>query len=163
MSKSFIITAFMVAWVSTATAQDQIPQLNRRILDYVNTTIGTQVNRGECWDLAYEALERNNARWDGKYNYCNRYNAKKETVFPGDIIQFEKVKLRYTEGRITYTEVMKQHTAVVYSIIDQENKIFELAHQNTDFSGRKVGLSEFNLNHVTSGKVIFYRPVQASD
>jgi hypothetical protein len=58
---------------------------------------------------------------------------------------------------------MGHHTAIVYRVIDQEKKIFELAHQNTDFSGRKVGLSEFDLGNVTKGEIMFYRPIPMED
>ncbi|MCF8365943.1 MAG: hypothetical protein K9H16_09180 [Bacteroidales bacterium] len=161
MLRPFTFTIFLVFSISLIRGQENLPPLNRQILDYVKTTIGTKINRGECWDLAYEALERNNAAWDGKYAYGRLYKPDNEDVLPGDFIQFENVKLNYTKGRVTYTENMDHHTAVVYRVIDQKKNIFELAHQNTDFSGRKVGLSEFNLNHVTKGRVMFYRPVQA--
>lgn len=159
MKKSLIITISLSFYLAAANAQEGIPQLNQQIVNYVSTTIGTKVNRGECWDLASEALNRNNADWDMKYEYGERYNPKKENVLPGDLIQFESVTVQYKKGIVTYTETMGHHTAIVYRVIDQEQKIFELAHQNTDFSGRKVGLSEFNLSNVTKGKIMFYRPV----
>ncbi len=139
-------------------AQNEIPELNRNILDYITTTIGTKVNRGECWDLAYEALNRNNAAWDGKFKYGVEINPKKQMVYPGDLIQFANVEIRYQRGNTTYTETMGQHTAIVYKVIDQEKKIFQIAHQNTNFSGRKVGLSDLDLNTVVKGKYWFYRP-----
>jgi len=159
MKKYLTIIISLSFYLCTAFAQEDIPQLNQQIVNYVSTTIGMKVNRGECWDLASEALNRNNADWDMKYEYGERYNPKKEDVFPGDLIQFENVTVEYKKGRVTYTETMGHHTAIVYRVIDQEQKILELAHQNTDFSGRKVGLSEFNLDNVTKGKIMFYRPV----
>ena len=159
MKKILSITFLILFGFNASFAQDQIPELNQKIIDYVTSTIGTQVNRGECWDLAAEALNQNDAIWDWEYEYGDLYNPKKQDVLPGDLIQFENVKLEYTEGRITYTETMAHHTAIVYRVIDQKNKIFELAHQNTNFSGRKVGLSKFNIQHVTKGKMMFYRPI----
>lgn len=140
-------------------AQADIPPLNQKIIEYVKTTIGSQVNRGECWDLAYEALTRNEAIWDWAYEYGEKIDPEKESVLPGDLIQFENVEMKYQKGNMIITETMEHHTAIVYRVIDAENKIYELAHQNTEFSGRKVGLSEFYLNHVTKGSVMFYRPV----
>jgi len=159
MNKYLIFIISLSFYLNTAFTQEVLPALNRQIVDYVATTIGTKVNRGECWDLAYEALERNDAEWNKKYEYGKRYNPKNEDVLPGDLIQFENVTLQYTKGSVNYTETMGHHTAVVYRVLDQEQKIFELAHQNTEFSGRKVGLSELNLSHVTKGKLMFYRPV----
>ena len=140
-------------------AQTEIPPLNQKIVDYVTTTIGAQVNRGECWDLAYEALTRNEAIWDWEYEYGEKVDPEKDMIFAGDLIQFENVEMKYQKGNMKITESMDHHTAIVYRVIDPENRIYELAHQNTEFSGRKVGLSEFNLTYVTKGTVMFYRPV----
>ncbi len=161
MAHKFIIHALLVMIFFTANAQESIPPLNQKIVSYVSTTIGTKVDRGECWDLANQALTQNQAIWDRVYEFGQLIDPVKETVYPGDIIQFEGVELKYKKGFTTYTETMGHHTAIVYRVIDQEKKIFELAHQNTEFSGRKVGLSEFDLKNVTKGKIMFYRPVPA--
>jgi hypothetical protein len=142
-----------------SSAQEEPPAINQQIVEYVKSTIGTKVNRGECWDLAYEALTRHECIWDWDYEYGEKYDPKEETVYPGDLIQFENVVVKYKKGNVTYTETMGHHTAIVYRIIDQEKKIFELAHQNTEFSGKKVGLSEFNLENVVKGDLMFYHPV----
>lgn len=144
-------------------SQDSIPDLNKGILKYVGATLGTKVNRGECWDLAYEALVQNEAIWDWEYEYGQLYDPEQQIVFPGDLIQFEGVRMEYKVDNMVVTETMEHHTAIVYSVIDQDAKIFELAHQNTNFSGRKVGLSNFDLNQVIRGRVMFYRPVSSND
>lgn len=160
MLKHLILLAFFVQILNLpGNTQTETPPLNQKIVDYVKTTIGTQVNRGECWDLAYEALTRNEAIWDWAYEYGEKIDPKKDSIFPGDLVQFENVEMKYQKGNMKITETMAHHTAIVYRVIDAENQIYELAHQNTEFSGRKVGLSEFNLNHVTKGRVMFYRPV----
>ncbi len=152
-----IVVSFFISF--SAFTQEKIPAVNQQIIDYVETTIGTKVNRGECWDLAYEALTRYECMWDWEYEYGELYDQKKETVFPGDLIQFENVVVKYKKGNVMFTETMGHHTAIVYRIIDQEKKIFELAHQNTDFSGKKVGLSEFKLSQAVDGDIMFYHPV----
>lgn len=159
MISRFIISVFVFSLFPIANAQDSIPALNRKIVDYVSTTIGTQVNRGECWDLAYEALKRNEAMWDWEYEYGELIDPANNVIYPGDLIQFEGVETKYKTGNMTITETMEHHTAIVYRVIDQERKIFEIAHQNNQSYGRKVGLDEFNLGNVTKGKVMFYRPV----
>jgi hypothetical protein len=53
---------------------------------------------------------------------------------------------------------MGQHTAIVYKVI--EKGVYEIAHQNTQFSGRKVGVNTLNLNHVIEGDYYFYRPTK---
>jgi hypothetical protein len=159
MKRKLIIPIIFIVFVSTLKAQGKIPPLNQKIVDYVTTTIGKKVDRGECWDLAHQALSQNQAMWDWAYEYGQLIDPLKEIVYPGDLIQFEKVEVKYRKGNGIFTESMEHHTAIVYRVIDQEKKIFELAHQNTEFSGRKVGLSEFNFNNVTKGKVLVYRPV----
>ncbi|MFC2104011.1 hypothetical protein ACFLS4_01500 [Bacteroidota bacterium] len=139
-------------------AQNNIPELNKEIIKYVETVIGKKVDRGECWDLANQSLTLVNADWDKAYVYGNSIDPNKDEVFPGDLIQFKNVKVQYTEGNATYTEFMNHHTAVVYKVISKG--VFEIAHQNTEFSGRKVGISTLNLNHIVKGKLYFYRPTQ---
>ncbi len=158
--KSLLFSLLLLFTFTTATSQEETPAINQKIVEYVKSTIGTKVNRGECWDLANEALTRNECRWDLEYEYGESYDPKKETVYPGDLIQFENVELKYRKGNMRVTENLGHHTAIVYRIIDQDKKIFELAHQNTDFSGKKVGLSEFDINNVTKGKMMFYHPVE---
>ena len=139
-------------------AQSNIPELNKEIINYVESVIGTQVERGECWDLANQALIKVDADWDREYKYGKKIDPKKDKVYPGDLIQFENVKVKYTKGNATYTEIMEHHTAIVYKVL--EKGVYELAHQNTEFSGRKVGISKLDINTVVHGKMYFYRPTK---
>jgi len=154
ISALFIITSSVFA--SSATAQENIPKLNEQIIAYVKSVMGTQVDRGECWDLAAQALNRNNAEWDGMYVYGKEIDPEKDEVFPGDIIQFKNVKVRYVKDMTIYNEEMKHHTAIVYTVI--EPGVYEIAHQNTAYTGRKVGVSKLDLSTVQKGKLTFYRP-----
>jgi hypothetical protein len=138
-------------------AFSQIPELNQKIIDYVSSVIGKKVDRGECWDLAYQALTRNNAAWDGQYKYGQKINHSKDSVYPGDIIHFQGVMVKYSRDGLIYKETYKQHTAIVYKTYGKGH--YQLAHQNTGFSGRTVGLSDMNLKDIISGKLIIYRPV----
>jgi len=151
-----IICLFSIALQNKA--QDNIPTLNKQIVEYVKTTIGKKVDRGECWDLANQALTRNNAEWDLEYKYGKLLNPKNDTIYPGDVIQFEGVKVKYKKGNTTYTESMEHHTAIVYRVIGKG--VYELAHQNTGFSGRKVGLSTIDVSTITKGKMKIYRPIK---
>jgi hypothetical protein len=139
-------------------SQDSIPSLNKQILEYVKTTIGKKVDRGECWDLANQALMLINAEWDHKYKYGKLVNPKKDVIYPGDIIQFEGVKVKFKKGNTTYTEDMSHHTAIINRVIDKG--VYELAHQNTGFSGRKVGLSTLDISTIIKGKMSIYRPIK---
>jgi hypothetical protein len=160
MKRNLVLTilAFSAAFAFPVNAEETLPPLNSKIIEYVESVIGTQVDRGECWDLAFQALNRIDASWDGKYKYGKQINPKRAEVFPGDIIQFRDVKVRYRTGNTVYTETMAHHTAIVYRVL--EDGVFELAHQNTGFSGRTVGLSNLDLSTVISGRMWFYRPVR---
>ena len=140
-------------------AQDSIPKANAEIVKYVSTVIGKKVDRGECWDIANQALTRINATWDKKFVYGKLLDPKTDVVYPGDIIQFKNVMLEYAlpDGSGKAQETMKQHTAIVYRVIAKGQ--YELAHQNTGFSGRKMGLSTINLKDLKKGKIFIYRPV----
>lgn len=138
-----------------------IPPLNQKVVSYVDSVIGKKVGRGECWDLASSALDHAGAYLDKSsqktiYVFGKKLNPEKDQIFPGDILQIENVKLEYTKGNMIYTENMSHHTAVIYEVISSGH--FKIAHQNTSFSGRKVGVSELNLNTMKKGKIIFYRP-----
>jgi len=135
----------------------ETPELNLKIANYVKTVIGTKVNRGECWDLAYEALTQNNCEWDGNYKYGKKLNPKTDSIYPGDLLQFNNVTLKYKKDGLLYKENFGMHTAIIYTV--KAKGIYEIAHQNNAFSGRKVGLSELNLENLTSGTIQFYRPV----
>lgn len=137
------------------------PTLNKKVVEYVDTVIGKKVDRGECWDLAAAALDYAGAYLD-RSNQKNIYvfgkviNPKQEEIFQGDIIQMENVQVEYTRDNGIYTESMPHHTAIVYKVLEKDR--FKIAHQNTSFSGKKVGISEFSLGELKKGKIIFYRP-----
>ena len=157
MKRLAIVLGFLTATMATGIAYGQeIPATNKEIVRYVETVIGQQVDRGECWDLAYQALNRVEADWDGRFKYGKKVDPMKDKIFPGDLIQFDNIKIQYTEGNTTYTETMGQHTAIVYEVLGKGR--YRIAHQNTDFSGRKVGISKLNINHIVKGDLDFYRP-----
>jgi hypothetical protein len=155
--KKIFLIVISICLFSYLNAQN-IPKLNKEILKYVKSVEGKKVDRGECWDLANQALKLVNADWDKAFVYGDKLDPKRDEIFPGDLIQFENIKIQYTEGNATYTETMGQHTAIVYKVLG--DGVFEIAHQNTGFSGKKVGISELNINYIVKGKIYFYRPTQ---
>lgn len=148
--------------LSSFSLKTELPDLNAKIITYVDSVMGKKVARGECWDLAAGALAYSGAYFDRSSMktvtiYGRKLNLKNEEILPGDLIQFENVQMKWTEGNTTYSSSMGQHTAIVYKINGPGD--FEMAHQNTSDWGKKVGVSNFNLNHVTKGKVMIYRPI----
>lgn len=149
---------FALLALSGLRAMAQVPEMNQRIVTYLDEVMGTKVGRGECWDLAHDALELVGANWNHQYIFGEEKNPKTDSIYPGDIIQFEKVTLKYEKDNSIYTETYPHHTAVVYSVTAPGE--YRIAHQNTGFGGRKVGVSTLRLTDVKSGKMRFYRPVK---
>jgi len=118
--------------------------------------MGKKIGRGECWDLAAEALYNAGASWDGQFGFGKKIDPLKDCVYPGDVIQFKNVRVKYQKGNTFYVEEMDQHTAVVYQVKEKGN--FVVAEQNTSRLGRKVGLNDFALENLAKGKVQFFRP-----
>ncbi|HBH24940.1 MAG TPA: hypothetical protein DDY13_16165 [Cytophagales bacterium] len=157
---AYFLTALFI--ITTTAFKGSTPQINQKIVEYIDQVKGKKVDRGECWDLAAGALayaggylDRSNAR--KLYIFGEKINPKKDQVYPGDIIQFENITLEYEEGNTIYTETMSHHTAIVYEV--HGDGLFSIAHQNTSEFGKKVGISDLNLNHIQKGKYIFYRPI----
>jgi len=144
--------------LAIATGCDSIPELNQGIIDFVTPKIKKKVGRGECWDLANEALLSIDAKWNGKYVFGRLVDDKTECVFPGDIIQMESLKTVKKEGNRTDIQEFPHHTAIIYEVKGPGKYV--LAHQNTEFTGKKVGLSELDLAYVVKGHFKIYRPVR---
>lgn len=155
--KKVLLILLVLSANSVLIGQGTIPEPNKRIIAYVSTVIGTQVDRGECWDLANQALTRINAKWDHQYKYGKQVDPEHDIIYPGDIIQFKNVKVTYKIGNTIYKETMAHHTAIVYKVI--KKGVYEIAHQNTSATGRKVGVGKLDLSTVIKGKLYFYRPV----
>ena len=136
-------------------SNDSIPAMNKQIIEFVKTKIKKKVGTGECWDLAAEALQLVNAKWDMKYKYGKEIDYKKEPIYPGDIIQFENVILNYEKDGKKFTEKMPHHTAIIFEVTNNSN--FTMAHQNNGYSGKKVGVSPLDLTTLTKGKFKIYR------
>lgn len=140
----------------TLASSDSLPELNQKILAFVNSKMKKKVGRGECWDLAAFALNDAGATWNGKLKFGRLLDLQTETVLPGDIIQFEGVKIRYEKAGAKYKETLNHHTGIIYKVTG--DKRFDMANQNTSQHGRKVAISTIDLNHVIAGKYFIYRP-----
>lgn len=147
----------LLLFASSLIAQTATPVLNQKVVDYITSVIGKKVDRGECWDLANNALIKVNAKWNKDYKFGKLLDTAKDEIYPGDFIQFENVVLKYEKDGVQYKETMAHHTAIVYQVISKNH--YQIAHQNTGQYGRKVGLSELNLADMHKGKVKFYRAI----
>lgn len=153
-----VMLLLFVAFTVPPKKCDDVPVLNETIIEFVSSKIGKKVGRGECWDLAAEALYEAKATWDGLYGYGKEVDVKKECVYPGDIIQFEKVVIKYLKDGRPFEEKMPHHTAVVYEVKNKGD--FMIAHQNTAYAGKKVAVSSLNVDNIIRGKYRIYRPIK---
>ena len=137
---------------------DSIPAINSTIVEFAKSKVNTTIARGECWDLIKYALDDANAEWDGFENFGSVVNEKKDCLFPGDVIQFTKIKIKYKDGEFTYTESMYHHTAIILEVSNDNNDLVIL-HQNSAQHGKKVGVGNFKLDTIIAGELTFYRPI----
>ncbi len=149
----FITAAFLFAFTSPC---NNIPPLNKEVHKFVKESLNKKVGRGECWDLAAQALNSAGADWDGQFNFGKPVDPATECIYPGDVIQYKNVRVQYREGNTFYEEEMDQHTSVVFEVKTKGS--FVVAEQNTTKHGRRAGLSDFNLDNIKKGKVQFFRP-----
>lgn len=129
----------------------QTKSTSQKILSFCDLNKGKKVGKGECWDLAKEALNASGAVWTPPYAFGKELK-KKDAILPGDIVQFEKVTIEYPDG--SWKE-LPHHTAIIYSVISPGK--YTLAEQNAN-GKRFVIFSEIDLNYVKKGKYTFYRP-----
>ncbi len=161
--KTYVLTMLAAALCQTGLeAQpripcDELPPLNAEVLQYVESQVGQQVARGECWDLAAGALNTTGAKWDGQFGFGRQVDPKDDCIYPGDILQFDHVVFVEKSATGTRTEEMPKHTAIICKVHGTGR--YTIAHQNTSFSGRKVGLSEIDLANKTKGRIRAFRPV----
>ena len=144
-----------ISGTSLSNPCDSIPALNKNIIGFVNSNLNKKVGRGECWDLAAQALNSHRAKWDGKYSYGTKVDYKSECVYPGDIIQFERAVAEYKIDGGMMRDEMPHHTAIIYEVKSAGD--FILAHQNYN-NKRKVLLTPLNMENIKRGKVMIYRP-----
>jgi hypothetical protein len=137
---------------------DDVPALNKQIVSFVKSKLNKKVGRGECWDLAAEALNSVGAKWDHDFAFGRPVDIKKECVYPGDIMQFEGVEVEYRDKNTFYSEQYDQHTAVIFEVKDKES--FVMAEQNTSSHGKKVSLNGLELKNIRKGKFKLFRPVK---
>jgi hypothetical protein len=150
---ALLVAGFTVSFRSDC---DNAPDLNRRIQAFVKSSLGKKIGRGECWDLAAEALNSTGAKWDGQFGFGKPIDPRKDCVFPGDVIQFRNVRVTYRKGNTFYEEEMDQHTALVYEV--KEKGKYVVAEQNTSRLGRRVGLNDLELENIRKGRTQFFRP-----
>lgn len=145
-----LILIFSLLFIQPVFSQE-LPEKNKKIIAFAEKNKGKKLGKGECWDLAAEALDEAEATWKKPYEF-GKLLGKKETVLPGDIIQLENVKIVHEDGS---GQMFPHHTAIIFKVLAPGKYIF--AEQNNDRK-RYVIFSEVDLNDVKKGKFMIYRP-----
>lgn len=144
----FLVFSFFA--FQTIDAQEVNP-ISKKILAFCDANKGKKVGKGECWDLAKEALNSSGATWTPPYIFGKELG-KKDVFLSGDIIQFEKVRIEYPDGA---WKDIPHHTAIIYTV-NGTNK-FTIAEQNAN-GKRFVQFSEIDLSYIQKGKYTIFRP-----
>jgi hypothetical protein len=137
--------------VTAAPAQDTLPEVNKKILKYVDSVMGKKVSRGECWDIVKGAMDASGAEWESPEGFGKKIDREKEAIMPGDIIAFRNVS--WSTG-MTKWHTGPQHYAIVYEMKGEDRMM--IAHQNIN-NKKKVVVTELALKGA-KGKITFYRP-----
>jgi hypothetical protein len=121
---------------------------------------GMQVGNGECWTLAFEALNYAHAKRPGQDGLSTNQFGKKvalSSIKPGDILQFENVNFKHTSPNGSWsTSSFPHHTAIVLSV---NGKQITVLHQNVG-GNRTVQQTIINLNdRQPGGTITAYEPV----
>jgi hypothetical protein len=135
----------------TGLNSQNLPSLNAAILDFSLKNMGKQVSNGECAMLAMEAIKVADAkpmRPSGKTYIWGRPLDKTETVLPGDIVQLEECKFKNGSA--------PHHTQIIRKVLGPGR--YEILEQNVN-GRRTVGVAVLDLNLLTQGEVVFYRPL----
>jgi hypothetical protein len=147
------------AWAGPLPSADSadcniIPPLNKKVNSFVTSRINKKEGNGNCWALAKGALDAAGASWDGAYAFGVLLDPAKDCIFPGDIIQFEGVEIRYSRNGVYYEEHFQHHTAVIYKVLDKGR--YKLAHQNIG-RHKKVTITDLDVKN-RDQRPVFYLP-----
>jgi len=166
----------------TASAENKVDPsalLGGRIVSFCYGHLGKTVGRGECCDLADQALAWAGAqprpwdassddyvwgtlacKWEGRHYELGPAGHDAHIIRPGDVIQLRDVKFYWQfDGGYSYL-LYPHHTAVVEEVSEDDNtcKVYE---QNAG-GKRYVAEATYSLSALTNGWLRFYRPIAKS-
>lgn len=149
--KNYILTLVVFFAFSLNINAQNLPEINKKIIEYVNSVMGKKVDRGECWDLVSKAMKYSEAKWTPPTDFGKILNFEKDEILEGDIIFFEKVTIKFENS----IQNFPHHYAVIYKVLDKGK--FQIAEQNNN-GVKKVIVSDLNINYKTKGTIKIYRP-----
>ncbi|HWY10541.1 MAG TPA: CHAP domain-containing protein [Bacteroidia bacterium] len=121
-----------------------------KIMEFCKNNMGKKVDRGECWDLAYGALNSAGADWSAPFNFGDKIDYKKEALKPADILQFTNVKFVFPNRSMSFPK----HTAIVSKANGDKILVYQQNFNNKRF----VDTLTIDLANIKNGKIDAYRP-----
>lgn len=137
---------------------DELPVLNRSVVQFARRNLGRRVGDGQCATLPREALRRAGAylpNYDRRA--WGRLIRKRVNVLPGDIIWFEGVRFE-TEGG-SYSS-MPHHFAIVDKVLGNGEFVIIQQNYGNKPSELDVRRDTINMGDLKKGTVRFYRPTR---
>jgi hypothetical protein len=133
---------------------------NQRVVDFARSKLGQQVGNGECWTLAYQALDAAGAKrpgQDGLTVYQFGDVVALGQLKPGDVLQFENVNFKHTNANGSwYSSSYPHHTAIVAAVAGTR---ITLLNQNVG-GNRTVQETTIDLNdRLPGGSITAFVPV----
>jgi hypothetical protein len=158
------LLGWAVAALGQADAQVQskpnAASLNQRVLNFARSKMGQQVGNGECWTLAYQALDAAGAKRPGQdglqlYQFGKVVNLR--AVVPGDVLQFENVNFKHTNPNGSWSSSSYPHHTAIVSAVSGAR--ITLLNQNVG-GNRTVQVSTIDLNdRLPGGTLTAYQAV----
>jgi hypothetical protein len=142
----------------------ELPERNRKIIDYVDSVAGKRVKKGICRELCIGAInlhgDKSKILIKEKASYGKVISLS--DAMPGDIIQFRGVII----GEGADSKYAGKHVGIIYNIYPDGT--MDVAEQNVNTPRKnlfgvmvdsKVVLSDYDLSKITKGRVKVYRVI----
>lgn len=151
------------------------------VVGFATTQYGKQVKRGECWDLAEEALKYAGAKTSNDIMGAKNVTANADyrwgtpiqvkDVEPGDILQFRSYIAKVTSSNGAWqTQNRPHHTAIVAGVYPVIGAKVVAAYEQNVNNSKSVQLNTIYLTAGTglnggesvsiSGRIWAYRPIK---
>ncbi len=155
------ITAFAAdaaepLWSKTLAVPDRalaldnnIPPLNRAVVEFARKALGTRVRGGDCTHLPEDSLAAAGVGKRGIYRW-GRELGPREPWLPGDILQMERASVKMTKA----SRSLPHHSAVIDKV---DHDSITVLHQNAFPKGKIVQRETWPLAGI-KGFIAAYRP-----
>jgi hypothetical protein len=134
---------------NTVSLEENIPAVNRAVVEFARKAVGTRVRDGDCTRLPEDCLKAAGVGKRGIYRW-GRELGPREPWLPGDILQMERVFVKMPTGSRT-----NEHHSAVLEDVSRDS--ITLLHQNAFPLGKVVQRETWPLAGIR-GNLAAYRP-----